>query len=490
MKLVTSLAGVALHALVCTGSVQAQLEGFEARRAEARELLLEGLEEHGEWLRGKRLFVERERVLGQILALDPENGEALRALGWTKDKTGTWTPPKKPKTFKNYGTGALEEVPERYLDSIAPYLEAMRALLAHAELSKEQRAALVEDFLVASPDDAALRAERGEVKAGERWILAETAASVERRGEIGALAKRALQEVPAPEAAIPTSRETQMGTWSKVLVTPVGRILGTVPDEELAQAARELPASLAFFRAMLAEGASLPQPLTVVLLAGPEQRAPFLARHPTLRPEAIARLEGTSGTWIDEVNDIVYWTEVEEYRRDGVVRLLINRLLEGTHRIGLSHAWAHEGVGLYLTEALVGTRLTWFVPGLDADGGSELRTTLLGSSDWRRVALERAGRGSKLRDVVAKPAAQFTADDLLRSYLFAAFLFEAHSEAVVDVLRGVGVGKDARRVIEQVLGRDLDDLDARLDRWLFETKVQEEALLEVPTRVSSAKEQR
>ena len=121
------------------GQAVAQLENFEARRSSALASLKLGLEEYADWCTGKRLFLERKRAYELLLELDQEHQAALKGLGFVKEKSGRWVPPKTPRVFHDYDEEALRQAPQRLLELRASFVTTMTDLFAAPELSAEQR---------------------------------------------------------------------------------------------------------------------------------------------------------------------------------------------------------------------------------------------------------------------------------------------------------------------------------------------------------------
>jgi len=374
---------------------------------------------------------------------------------------------------------------------VEPYVTQLRTFLAEDGLSPDQRQILIDDLFVVQPDDPELRAQRGETQTSGGWVLHETARSVAHRSTIEALATRSLEDAAWPEAVEPTAREAGITEWTKAYDTAAGRVLGTVDDEELLAMSRTLPGTLAFFRQTLDEEARYPDPLTIFLMKGDTDRDAFLTNHPTMYERDRKRLVNLSGTWVNDANDVAYWTRQREYRDDGIVRLLVGYLLGDSFRIRLQpHAWVHEGFGLYLTERLTGTRLTWFVQALGADGSDALRQRMLETADWNGMALEILAREDRprLAELVVAPPQELTSEQLLYSYVVAGYLMEAFPGEVHEILGALGANRPAEAVLERALGRTLAETDRRILQWLEETRAVERGELVVDPVNASAEE--
>ncbi len=449
----------------------AQTSDLELRRMEARQALVEGLESYAEWCRGRHLFLERKRVLEQLLEFEPGHGAALRALGYTKDAAGKWVPPKKPKEFKDHDPEALTEAPPRYARAVEPYVAFMSALLeeqGEQAFSAEERKAIVAEVLVVDPDNARLRAERGEIQWNGRWVLAETAAANVRRDELQRCIQTASAEVKETGRVDPTQREVSWPLdWTAVVATEEARFLGTVAEEELLRVAKALHVACVLFREAFRRDASLPKNTSVFLLRGAEERELFLGAHPSLAAADREELSGLAGTWIHGANDMAYWAELEETRIDGVLRLALARLLGDAFGLSLEHAWIHEGFGLYLTEAVLGTRLTWFSGPKET---TEMYTRLLVSSDWMKEAATVLALAERPRfELLAKKKLhELDSADVLYAYVLGAYWIEGRSGEVARLLRRIGTGREACAALDEIAFLQAAELDERALQWVEE----------------------
>src|SRR5262245_51243110 len=124
------IAGSAVLVALLAAGASAQLADFDARRTEARTALAKGLEAYAGWCQSTSLFNERKKALELLLELDPAHAEALKTLGYTRDKkTGTWIPPAKPKEFRDFDKKALEQAPARWKAVTGGFVTSMTALL-------------------------------------------------------------------------------------------------------------------------------------------------------------------------------------------------------------------------------------------------------------------------------------------------------------------------------------------------------------------------
>ena len=361
MKRSVSIAAALLaFAAACPSS--AQLQDFEERRREALDTLVGELEVYAEWCRGKRLFLVRQGVLERLLVLEPDHAVAHRALGHKKDRDGRWVPPAKPKQFRDFDQRALAQASERYEAALEPFDALVRPMLRDERLAPDQRLVLAADVLFIDPDDPELRSQRGEVKVDDRWVLWETPQANARRAELATLVREAYEGAPEPERPEPNERELAIDlAWGAILATPSLRVLATGGEDEALRLMRTLHAAGQLHRSLFRLGGRLPQDCTIYLLRDETEKATFLASHPAVTDEIRAALARLDGSGVPGTSDLAYWAENEERRLDGIVRMILGHMFQ-VYGITLEqHPWIHEGFGLYLTDALIGTRLSWFV---------------------------------------------------------------------------------------------------------------------------------
>ena len=75
--------------------------------------------------------------------------------------------------------------------------------------------------------------------------------------------------------------------------------------------------------------------------------------------------------------------------------------------------------------------------------------------------------------LVGRSVNSLTTEDMLLSYVLAAYLVEARPEEAVVLLRRIGAGESSQAAVESVLDLDLAQLGRRLRRWLDERIAEE-----------------
>jgi hypothetical protein len=455
-------------------SPSAQEQAGEAALDEARARYVEDLLALADWCHGKKLFVERDRLWEQVLTLAPDDSRARGGLGYRRGKDG-WERGTENRS-RNFGKEHLGELAEREHDVGARY--CVRLLDAAAELAPDSEAhrALEDEILRVDPDNGTVRRARDHVKVGDVWMLRESAVAKGRRAEIKAAARAGRDEAPTPRDVPPNEKERAIGLpWTAVLATDMVRALGTGSRDEIQRAATALHSAHHVFTTLLGSEARYGRDCTAFLLR-PQDQATFLANHPAIAPRYAERLAAMDGSGIEGTSDFAYWAADEARRLDGIVRNGIGWLFADGFHVSLYQPWLFEGVGLYLTREIVGTRLSWFVQPsefLSRDEEMALRANLLNpESNWMNEAHKvLAGPNApSLATVFEKTAATMTPEDMLVSYALAAYLLEGRPEEAPLLMKRIGANVPAARAVQAVLGLATEELDRRLVTWLSERR--------------------
>ncbi len=456
-------------------SPSAQLADFDARRAEARAGFVKELEAYAGWCQAKNLFQQKKAALELVLELAPDHAEAHKALGHVRAKDGSWKPPAKPKSFRDFDKQALAEAPGRFEAACAGYLKALGSLLDAPGLSVEQRDLAAADVLRLAPDDEHVHAVLGEVRSQQGWVLPETPRGKENRELLRNTVKEALERAPKAEPVPLTDREKRIPLRLEALAAPRLRVVGTVDEEEQRLAAKAVQALETLLKAVFSSAYALPADSTVFLLGDPKESAALIEHHPAIPEKERAYYLALEGSGIQGTNDFAFWTGDAQRRIDGTVRLVLGYWLSGAFDVGIEHGWIYEGFGLFLTRALVRTRMTWVAQPSEALAPEELalRQRLLDpESNWMDEAHQvlLAGHQTPLGELFKKGASELTTEDVLLSYALATYLLEARPEVVPDLFERIGGGRARAQAFQEAVGTDLASFEKRLTRWLGERK--------------------
>jgi len=463
---------------VAVRDANAQETSFAEAREQALALLVEDLEGLSTWCAKNRLFASRNQVYEEILRFDPDNGTAHKGLGHRRDKEGRWFAVES-KQAKDFDKKAALELPLQREQATRRFIECVLSMLAERTLGFGERELLLEDVLTVDPDNAVVRGLRRDVKVEGLWVCTETALAKKRRVELRELVRNLYENSPEPLPTKPSGKDTKIGVnWTHAVENDTVRVLGTGAEDEVLLAARALYVAERYFDRVFNVEAALGDGVTVYLLADQaREKSVFLDGHPAIRPQDRPYLEQLDGSGFHECPDFAQWGLKQEWRVDSTVRFAIGWLAREAFGIYTGHGWAHEGLGLYMTRELIGTRLSWFVQPsklLDAQTDVSLRQRLLmEETNWMNTTYEmlRGHVRPKLAEVFAKSANDLTTEDLLLGYVTVAYLLEGvPPEASGRFLSQVGKNRPLEAASKEHLGMDLEELDARIFRWLGERR--------------------
>ncbi len=464
------------------------LDGFEAERATAVKELIAGLESYVEWCSSKKIWVERNRALEAILVVDPGNMSAKRGLGWQQVADGVWEPPKEPKPAKNFDPGSLKEAPTKYAEAIKPWHEHLiRLLEAHKdELTPVQRESVCRDLIAIDPDDAYARAARGEEHSDKGWVLSETVRAKARRTEIKEIVRTALAQAPQAKDFAPTASDMAFTVaWKVSVSTDRVRVLSTGDRAEALRIAQVLHATRDVFQKVFVTSTSLGADFTIYLLCDPVAKKTFLDHLAGTSASQRSFYDHLDGTGLPASHSAAWWIPSPERRLDGVTRHTLGAMFQTEFNLSVDVPWAWEGLGLYLTRELIGTRLTYYIA-LSPD--NQALTTNKGNTDWIKkimtpgmnwmnegYRLMRAGDASSLTATLTRPLNKMTPPDLFVSYVTSAYLLEAQAQQLPGMLRAFGGGPNrpgqmATDVWPGALSMNMDAFAPRLERWLGERR--------------------
>lgn len=446
-------------------------DSVETQREAARTALVERLNRLASWCNEKELFIERDRVWRTVLEIAPDDLTARKGLRYARNVDGTWKEPP-PRDLKNIGKKWLDDLPKREDEAYAPYGDTLLAMARAPERTTLERDRLVAEIRAIAPNHAGLHQWLGDVQMGDRWVMPETAIAKDRRAAIRAAVKRGI-EVGNPLATEqPGAGEAALGvTWKTVLQGEHVRILSTGPEDEAVRIARASEAAGEVLGTALGTEMRFPGAYTIYVLTQPGEKEAFVAQLPGLDASDRTRLLGLEGTGIPGSNNVALFATDPVRRLDAGVRHTIGNVLGIT--LGVSHktAWAWEGIGLYLTRELVGTRLTWFVSE-DADPSlANLRGKLTSpDSNWIQEAYDLlvTGTAVPLDDLMRRGLDRIDVPGALTGYALVAYLLEGQPEAALEFVTRSARGEDPAAITREVLQRTPVELQERVVLWLSE----------------------
>ena len=334
-------------------------------------------------------------------------------------------------------------------------------------------------IVAVAPDHARARERLGHVQTAEGpWLLAESLTTPTRRAKLEARARAAIRDADPGRTSRPNRDENAAGVgWKTIVQGPRVRLAGTPPASEIVQAHALADATFGIFPDIYGAPAPKLPGLTLYLLARTEERTQLLKGHPR-STRAFREGSGTlSSAWLPKSNIVYALSGRKERRFEWSTRQPLAALLRSAYKIRSKQGWAFEGFGLYASHLLCGQRTTFYVRRTDYSEGGPTKGDLWErlkavDADWRAEARTLYDQGTvpDLRLLLGKGVNTMTTEDLLLSYVLAAWLIEARPDRIPAILRDVAKAVPADRMVEQRLGLDVDGLSARLGRWLRETR--------------------
>ena len=447
---------------------------FQRLVEEEEAALVVQLWELAEWCMPRKLYRERDRLSRLVLEIEPEHRGARKVLKYHSRGDG-WV---QSRTYRMPRSHATEKNSKEYRQGLAAATDPYRSRLFRRierdgrKLAPGTRELVLRKLLILDPDDLAIRTVLGERFLGNRWVLEETARAAEEGTGVASLAAVSLEKVRRPDIDAPNRGERDTGlVWNATMKTPRVRVVGTTPRKEVDETARVTEAMGHLFHRVFKHGQSQRPDYTIYLLRDSGERQ-ALMQGLGIDAATQTNLSRAAGGWLDP-NRLGEWDANPARRLDGAARQTLGAMLMDAYGIDGSHGWAWEGMGLYLTYRMVGTRMTYFV---DRGSYTTPRVTTL----WPKLQAAETAWLAEARLLLARddaPGLVFLLgrsvdtmrdEDILAAYALSAYLLEGRPDDVPLILKRIGQGEHPVTVFEQVTGFALPDLEQRLRRWLDE----------------------
>lgn len=467
---------LALLPLPATGEEQDDRAAEAARIAQ----LVSDLEAHGAACHKGKLFRDRNAAYDLLLSFAPDHAVARKWLKYKRATDGTWSRKLRYKAPRNLKSPApaiaarFEAIGNRFADDTIAWLETQGT-----RVPKRERARLLRTVARAAPHRADVHELRGEVlDASGAWRLNESLPSIRRRKELAAQAENARARAPTPASVRPNRDEVATGVgWKGIVEGPRARIAGTVSAGELKAAYELVDSTFRFWPAIYGSEPPALRDLSVLLITSNAERGTLLKNHPRSSKAFQSFGASLSSGWFPKTNIVFARSGQRERRLEWCTRQPLAAMLRFGFKVRSKHGWAFEGFGLYASHLLSGHRRTFYVRrtkyGDKADPDDDLWKRLTEpNAEWRAHGrtLLASERAPDLRLLLGKEVNTMNTEDMLLSYVLAAYLIEAHPERVPSVLEAVATGTKADDLVEQTFGLDIRGLELRLRRWLDETK--------------------
>lgn len=472
--------GILAAILVLDQAPAAQEEERDPRRERASAELVPELEELADWCQSQRLYGARDNVYRALLHFDEDHKDARRMLQYSRGRDGEWIRKRRYRVPKDRNAQALVEYQEQMEGISFHYRRQIAHLLGEGAsegvLADNELTGVWGDLLALDPDDADIRTMLGEVRNpeedGPRWILKETAAATEKRKRLREVAQRAMAKTPPAVDARGLAYLDELGLrWRKAVVADDFVIVGTGSAGEPLECAQYVQATEALFLECFPGSQGIPGSYLIYLLESKAQKRNFIASHRAFYGAEAHEAREYDSFWVPGTARLVVACKDREDRLDQVVRQTICLLLRHNYDICEARGWATEGVGIFLTRLLLGEDKS------TARGKSKLSRP--GSLSGDRVSDHDVSLGSARhlmakephagwRELGRKEVRELEPNELLYSYALVRYLVEGRPDKVHDVFRLTERKVPLEGALERVLGRDIDGMEARIQRWLEE----------------------
>lgn len=463
---------------------------FDAARAGLRSSTAGKLEDLAKQCQTAKAYLQRDLTYDTLLLFDPEHAGARKYLGWKKDrKTGEWSRPRAYKAPRDKDHAAALTLMEERAALLKGHSDGLLSLLEeHREsLPKGRFESEVDELLQADPDNEQLRALVGQVKVegegGHRWMRAETARTLEQRKVLAKDWDAARSGAPDPQAVEPEGFETELEVkFTGLAETPGYRVLASSGKGEAEEVARLLEAVDAWMHPLLGTSHSQGQ-IRIYLMSGKAGET-FIRNYPEIAATDRMKYQGINGAWLASSERLGVWNGDRRSRLDQCLRLLVSyamldtygRTEDGNWVAGGMPGWIEQGLGIYMTWRIAGTKLSLQMKSSDysSSGRPDYLDNLQDEeANWISLArrMMQGSRKPNLALTLGKDAMAMESEDLLLTYAVSAWLLEGHEREVFHkILKRCGQRESTVKVLEEELGMPLPRIEAALIDWLEEIR--------------------
>jgi hypothetical protein len=436
----------------------------------ARAELIRGLLALASWANKNELFAQRDSAWRSVIVLDADNIEARRGLRFARDGVGRWKDPP-AREVKDRKPALVPEFARRRSELVSAWRGQVLAQLDQEKADAARRATACAEILRIDPEDEVVHGLQGELRVEKAWVLAETVTAEARRAELQQCVQDARQSPPKPEPCTPSAEDKgYLPAWKLAYACEGVRLLLQTSEAEALDMLQAEHAARALVEAVCGKRAAPSPGFSAYVIVEPADCDKFAAAVPDSTDADHRLWRAAPGFGIPHRAAAVLWDKEPRRRLDCFTRHLVASCLFAGYGIDSRQGWILDGLGIYLTHQLTGTRCTWFRPDRpDEDRALRLRLAAE-KSNWIVEAqkLVQGGSPPKLADVLKKPLGELTLDDLLVSNAFCAYLVEGLPKALPEILDRIGRGGSAPETIAAVTKRSFPEIEARFVRWLGE----------------------
>lgn len=471
----------ALVSNVTTTAPTAALDAYTDAATKARTERLEGLLVFTKWAHKAKAYQLRDTAYEAVIVLDPENKDARKALKYSfQRKTNTWTRkraykaprPGRPEVVAE-GSAKLEALDDAFVGTMMALIEEHEERLGPAKKATELRA-----IMAAAPNSPEIREALGYVaveKNGKTsWATEVALATAEAREEIAKALAKARDETPDLETG--ELKEFEKGIpvkWAAPLLTERVRVIHNVEKEESETVARIGHFMWSFLPTALGAKTQARKGYTIFLVNGEKDRATTIKTHPLLKDEKEGTFDRIGAYWHSGGPTGFNWSDQSITRIDSSCKQITSNYIRRTYRVEGKQGWIIEGVGQYINEMVLGTRLTFSITKTEYEDKVKPRTdenVRAEGADWIAIAGEilSEAKPTRLANTLGRNTNELNSEDLVLSYSLVAYLREGHGISVFeDVLRRIGAGEGSSVVVlENVLEAPLPVIQGMLLEWI------------------------
>lgn len=449
----------------------------EARKSELIEL--------AQWCHKQKAYLTRDKVYEALLPLDPENKTARKFLKYTFDRKGKrWyrkRPYKAPKPGK---PEVAAEATTKFAALNDAYVEAIMDLIYEHEeaLGPVKTVAEREWLLEQAPDNEAVRESLGFVKVERKgktiWTTQVALDTQDTRDELAELLADARDEMEDPEEDETDSREDAIDVdWSSPLTCGRGvRVSGNVDDEESTLIAHNAAVQWTIFKDLLGGNGARPRKYQIFLIEGEADRDEFVATFSGFSDQARELAPQTAGFTTGSGREVFActWASESINRIDMACKQATTQYINFNYDIQSKTGWVIEGVGAYVNQMVVGTKLSTTVTRTEyEDKKKEIDQDIQDpDADWIEIAIEvlKEAKPTRLADTLGRNSNEMDSGDYTLSYALVSYLREGHGiEIFEEVMTLVGKREmSSVQVLEKVLEKPLPRIQADLLTYLEE----------------------
>lgn len=440
--------------------------------------VVKGLESFGKWLHTFDLDATKRRIARLIIEYEPDHRRARKWLGYKRNKGGRWKRDERWEPKPDRKARAFQRIPSKrksYLERPAGELWSWIQARG-SKLEAVERKRLVHLLTLIMPGTPEYEEAYGAVKTSSGYLLPESVRFLQSKRPFRSAVRSHLGRIGHGKRATISKTVARLSSgWTLgIEVGPVTVISQGGEATEVAKIASSIAALDRFFRKTwgIEEGTAL-KPFTVLVMPDRDKVDAMIDRF-DVKDSRKEYLKQFSGFWAPGTHCVVEAASSAPRRIDGAVRQAVSRGFQSHYSnlddmVGIS-----QGVETYLSECFTGTRLTIFVKQTRyTTKNGETERILSDDDDWFQIARERLDNGAlpSIFQALSCSLNSMTSDELLTSYVLAAYLMEGRTEPWGKWMSAL---EDKAPRFEDGLiaafGMDIKTLQARLHRWLREIR--------------------